>query len=174
MYVCVYVLRITLLTWCVCVLQCVGPAQQYRELMAEVLFMNPLDEALTDCTITVTASGVLHSSVEARSEVPPLSHTNSHPHSYTHRHTQASGGSTPAKNRKNSSTQIRSMQLRPPEVHRSEDELQQGLSVCLSPQAGLLAPRSSCPRTGAHDSVQVGAEEAGGELQLQLLQEHQG
>ncbi|XP_046871169.1 protein-glutamine gamma-glutamyltransferase 2-like isoform X1 [Hypomesus transpacificus] len=52
----------------------VGPAQQYRELMAEVVFMNPLDEALKDCTITVTGSGVLQSSLETRLAWLPPGH----------------------------------------------------------------------------------------------------
>ncbi|KAG5836391.1 protein-glutamine gamma-glutamyltransferase 2-like [Anguilla anguilla] len=46
----------------------IGNPVQYKDLQAEITFQNPLSVALTDCSITVSGSGLLSESVVARLE----------------------------------------------------------------------------------------------------------
>ena len=40
------------------VFQASGPGRLYSEMSAEVIFMNPANETLKDCTLTVSGSGL--------------------------------------------------------------------------------------------------------------------
>ncbi|KAK6320866.1 hypothetical protein J4Q44_G00078420 [Coregonus suidteri] len=47
-------------------IKAIGSELQYSDMMAEVVFENPLSEGLRDCSITVTGSGLLTETMEAR------------------------------------------------------------------------------------------------------------
>ncbi|XP_041748907.2 protein-glutamine gamma-glutamyltransferase 2-like [Coregonus clupeaformis] len=47
-------------------IKAIGSELQYSDMMAEVVFENPLSKGLRDCSITVTGSGLLRETMEAR------------------------------------------------------------------------------------------------------------
>ncbi|XP_053171596.1 protein-glutamine gamma-glutamyltransferase 5-like [Scomber japonicus] len=52
----------------------VGPVRLYRETTAEVLFMNPVQETLKDCVVTISGSGLLRREIECRIPNLPPNH----------------------------------------------------------------------------------------------------